>query len=150
MLNVMVQSDLENIDYDTTCLLNGGFELSGRDLYGEFKFALKDGRIFKCEQDLNEIYTAHSDTEGGIVCDLWGQMAFDYVFDLSKFIAMVKTLEETVQNLEDYLDDVKPEEVVKHKMVDIAFNRYGLKGTIIKLVTMGLENKYGVTIEQVR
>lgn len=150
MLNAMVQSDLENIDYDATCLLNGGFELSGRDLYGEFKFALEDGRIFICKQDLDRTYIVHGDKEGTIYCDLWGDMAAAYDIHLNKFIAKVKTIEKTAQNLADYLDNVKPEDIVKHKMVDIVFNRYGLAGTIIELVTMGLNNKYGVTIEQVR
>ena len=152
----MTQSDLENIDYDTTRILNGGFELSGRDLYGEFKFALKDGRIFVCKQDLDETYIVHSDKQGTIICDLWGDMAAKAIIysggDIAEFITTTRTLEKTAQNLTNYLDGVTPEEVVKHEMADIVLSHYtksGIKGLIIELVTMGLENKYGVTIEQV-
>lgn len=157
MLNAMVQSDLENIDYDATRILNGGFELNARDLYGEFKFALKDGRIFVCKQDLERTYIVNSDKAGTIYCDLWGDMAAEAIIysggDIAEFVTMTKTVEKTAQNLADYLSNVTPEEVVKHKMVDIVSAHYpnsGIKGIIIKLVTMGLNNKYGVTVEQVR
>lgn len=155
--NVLTKADLTNIDYNATCLLNGGFSLSTRDLYGQFYFALKDGRIFVCKQDLDRTYGVHSDREGRIICDLWGDMAAEAIIysggDIAEFITMARTLEKTAQNLTSYLDGVTPEEIVKHKMVDIVSAHYpnsGIKGIIIKLVTMGLENKYGVTVEQVR
>lgn len=42
---IITNDNLLNIDYSATRALNNGFFLSTRDLYGEFKFVLKDGRI---------------------------------------------------------------------------------------------------------
>lgn len=149
--NVLTKADLTNIDYNATCLLNGGFSLSTRDLYGQFNFALKDGRIFVCKQDLDKTFFIHSDEYSTVMCNWWGKMFVDASYNAETFFKKVKTIEKTAKNLVKHLNNVSSREIVEHKMADIVMGLYGTTDNMfIELIKMGLDdNNEFVTIEQV-
>lgn len=149
--NVLTKADLANIDYDATCVLNGGFSLSTRDLYGQFSFALKDGRIFCCKQDLDKVFTIQSDTYGIVECNWWGKMVADASYNADTFVKRVKAIKKIAENLANHLNNVTTKEIVKHKMADIIAELYRTTDNMfIELIKMGLDdsNKF-ITIEQV-
>lgn len=149
---VFTGDNLLNIDYDATRALNNGFFLNTRDLYGEFKFVLKDGRTLCCKQDLNKIFIVHNSNNYGVTleCDLWGKMAAATINDDDKFFAMVKSIENAARNLAGRLDGVNVEEIVKHRLADFVNDYYNVESMFIKLIKMGLDcNNDFVTIELV-
>lgn len=148
---VFTGDNLLNIDYDATRALNNGFFLSTRDLYGEFKFVLKDGRTLCCKQDLNKIFIIHNSNYGvTLECDLWGKMAADIINDNDKFLGIARTIENAARNLADHLDGVNVEEIVKHRLADFVNDYYNVESMFIKLIKMGLDcNNDSVTIELV-
>lgn len=146
------KADLKNIDYDATCVLNNGFALITRDLYGQFKFALKDGRIFCCKQDLDEAFMVNSSTEGTIWCNWWGYKATDPGYmDISEFVKKIKDIKKTAENLANKLDNIDPKEIANHKAFDIMAEFYKTpENMFIKIIEMGLNKKNRVvTIEPV-
>lgn len=148
---VFTGDNLLNIDYDATRALNNGFFLSTRDLYGEFRFVLKDGRTLCCKQDLSKIFIVHNSNYGvTLECDLWGKMAADIINDNDKFLGMVRAIENATRNLADRLDGVDVEEIVKHRLADFVNDYYTVESMFIKLIKMGLDyNNDSVTIELV-
>lgn len=148
---IITNDNLLNIDYSATCALNNGFSLSTRDLYGEFKFVLKDGRILRCKQDLDKVFIVHnSNCNITIKCDLWGKMAADIIDDNDKFLYMIRETERAARNLtdHDHLNNPNIGEIIRHRLADFVNYYYNAESMFIKLIKMGLDgNNDSVIIE---
>lgn len=160
---VFTKADLENIDYDATsreCLEGywtvGGFR-NVRLYRQHFDFILKDGRKFRCNQDLDRTFTIHSDKYGDVTdSDLWGKMAADIINDNDKFVVIV----ETVKNVRDFTYDnnydcniYSGDEFISDAMTQILDRHYYYNSDsnlLYELVEMGLdENIDYVTITSI-
>ena len=159
---VFTKADLENIDYDTTSreCLDGYWSADGyrnaRLRRQHFDFVLKDGRRFRCNQDLDHTFTIHSDKYGDVTdADLWGKMAADIINDNDKFVIIV----ETIKNVRDFTYDnnydcniYSGDEFIEDGMAQILDNYYynNESNLLYELVKMGLDkdNKF-VTLTEV-
>lgn len=144
---IFTSDNLLNIDYSATRALNNGFFLSTRDLYGEFKFVLKDGRILRCKQDLDKVFIVHNgNCNVTVKCDLWGKMAADIIDDNDKFLCMIRETEKAVQNLAGHLDNPNIGEIIRHRLADFVNDYYNAESMFIKLIKMGLDSNNGSVI----
>lgn len=149
--NVFTKVDLDNIDYDETLKANCGF-FNFKKLYGyAIKFALKDGRIFCCEQNLAKSFTIHSDKYGDVEGDFWLKMAAEIVNDNDKFVIIVKNFEDVADFVQDYSYDVPDAYSIRKDGIIHIIERYyagHAMPMLRKLAEMGLdENNKLVTIK---
>ena len=146
--NVFTKADLDNIDYDETLKVNYGF-FNFDDLYdNRVTFALKDGRTFYCDQDLDKTFTIHSDKYGDVEGNFWLKMAAEIIDDNDKFVTIVKNM----ADIADYLSYgiPNPDTFVQDGIVYITKRYYaGHEMPMLrKLAEMGLdENNKLVTIK---
>lgn len=149
--------DLEHIDYEGTSNLFRFCNLKKDDdsgcarfLYGSFEFLIKDGRKFCCKQDLNHVFTIHSDKYGDVEGNLWVKLAADAINDNDKFVTIV----ETIKNSTDYVGELcswaqSTDRLIRDGMLQILVqhNDDKLKTLFLELIKMGLDkdNKF-VTI----
>ena len=153
--------DLEHIDYDGTSNLSrletpkeDDDSNCARFLYSSFEFLIKDGRKFRCEQDLNHVFTIHSDKYGDVECNLWQKMAADIINDNDKFFTIVETIKNVVDYAKGYSHNghVCVRDFMVEGMTQILIPYYRAKHTtlFLELIKMGLDkdNKF-VTLEPV-
>lgn len=145
---VFTKADLDNIDYDETQKVNHGFFNFHKLHSNIFTFALKDGRTFRCEQDLDATFTIHSDKYGDVEGDFWLKIAVEIIDDNDKFVTIVKNM----ADIADYLSYgiPNPDTFVQDGIVYIIKRYYaGHEMPMLrKLAEMGLdENNKLVTIK---
>ena len=145
---VFTKADLDNIDYDETQKVNHGFFNFHKLHSNIFTFALKDGRTFRCEQDLDATFTIHSDKYGDVEGDFWLKIAVEIIDDKDKFVTIVKNM----ADIADYLSYgiPNPDTFVQDGIVYIIKRYYaGHEMPMLrKLAEMGLdENNKLVTIK---
>lgn len=144
--NVFTKADLDNIDYDETKKFNYGF-FDFHKLYNYvLAFALKDGRKFYCEQDLDATFTIHSDKYGDVEGDFWFKIAAEIVDDNDKFVIIVKNM----ADIADYIhyDIPNADNFVQDGIVRIVERYYaGHEMPMLrKLAEMGLDENNKLVI----
>ena len=157
------KKDLDNIDYGETNYenfngltykmwsLSDGFNVLYTEWAdGSFPFVLKDGRKFYCKQDLNHVFTIHSDKYGDVEGNLWVKLVADIINDNDKFVTIV----ETIKNSTEYVGELcswapSTDRLIRDGMLQILVKHNGgkLKTLFLELIKMGLDknNKF-VTI----
>lgn len=151
------KKDLDNISYSETNYANfnglayemWSFNDGFNALYtewadGSFPFVLKDGRKFYCKQDLDHVFTIHSENYGDVEGNLWVKLAADAINDNDKFVNIV----ETIKNSADYVGKLcswspSADRLVTDGMLQILVQHNGgtLKTLFIELIKMGLDKK---------
>lgn len=154
MSKKFTKADLKNVDFEATRKNHYGF-FSIDDVIGYFEAVLKDGRKFACNQNLNRVFTIHSDKYGDIEGDMFAKMAADLIGDNDKFIAIIKGATIFAQNvMGDYTGepvDPQPKEILHLTSIAI-IEKHGFNSNslAIKMLEMGLDKNIGyVTIEPI-
>lgn len=148
------KADLKNIDFEATRKNHYGF-FGVDDVIGYFEVVLKDGRKFACHQNLDRVFTIHSNKYGDIKGDMFAKMAADLIGDNDRFIAIIEGAEGFAQNTmcdcTGYAD-LQPEEILQlMSIIIIEKHVFNNSNTLaVKLLEMGLDesNDY-VTIEPI-
>lgn len=148
---IFAKADLDNIDYDKTLKVNYGF-FNFEDLYdSRVKFALKDGRTFYCNQDLDKMFTVHSDKYGDVEGNFWLKIAAEIVDDNDKFVIIVKNFADVANFAQAYSYDVPSASTFTQDGIVHIIERYyaGHEMPMLrKLAEMGLDkNNKLVTIK---
>ena len=145
------KADLKNIDFEATRENNFGF-FDTDDVIGYFEIVLKDGRKFACDQDLDRVFTIHSDKYGDIKGNMFAKMAADLIGDNDKFITIIENVKTFVKDIIEYYTNrygcnLQPEEILRLVSIKIIRDVFDGKTLAVKLLEMGLdENINYVTI----
>lgn len=149
------KADLKNIDFEATRKNHYGF-FGIDDVIGGFEIVLKDGRKFACHQNLDNVFTIHSDKYGDIKGDMFTKMAADLIGDNDKFINIIEGSKIFAQDImgsyTGYDAEAQAEEVLQLISIEIISKHvFNNSNTLaVKILEMGLDksNEY-VTIEPI-
>lgn len=148
------KADLKNIDFEAIRKAHYGF-FDTDDVIGYFDVVLKDGRKFVCDQDLDRVFTIHSDKCGDISGNMFAKMAADLIGNNDKFIIIIEGAKIFAQDIMGgYINhyDCSPrfEEILRLMSIKIVKDGFDCETLAIKLLEMGLdENIDYVTIKPI-
>lgn len=146
------KADLKNIDFEATRKAHYGF-FDTDDVIGYFDVVLKDGRKFVCDQDLDRVFTIHSDKCGDISGNMFAKMAADLIGNNDKFITIIEGAKIFAQNIMgEYTNHYgccpRLEEILRLMSIKIVKDGFDCETLAVKLFEMGLdENIDYVTIK---
>lgn len=148
------KADLKNIDFEATRKNHYGF-FGIDDVIGGFEIVLKDSRKFACHQNLDRVFTIHSDKYDDIKGNMFVKMAADLIGDNDKFITIIENVKTFVKDIIEYYTNrygcnLQPEEISRLVSIKIIRDVFDGKTLAVKLLEMGLdENIDYVTIKPI-